>query len=168
MPRNPVDGKLDEIIKGLAGRLRESGFARRGPVLRILKEGNCGIIQFQRSSMSSRERILFTINVGIVCGSLLDEPADLEKSRAIDAHISLRLGEFLPGCPDKWWEVTPQTETEPLTAELSELLLTKAVPYVLSLLSSSAIISLWQSGQSPGLTDGERLRLLSRLTKSTN
>jgi hypothetical protein len=169
MPRHHTDDKLDEVIKAVSEKLKDAGFARRGPVLRILKDGNCGLIEFQRSQKSLPENLLFTVNTGIVCGSLLDgTTAELEKIRIIDAHIRQRLGMFLPGRPDKWWEVTPQTETESLAAELSEHLLTKAVPYILGLLSTSAIIALWQSGQCPGLTDGQRLRFLSRLTKSAD
>jgi len=169
MPRNLTDDKLDAVIKAVAEKLKEAGFVRRGPVLRILKDGNCGLIEFQRSQKSLPENLLFTINIGIVCGSLLDGPtSEIEKIRIIDAHIRQRLGMFLPGRPDKWWEVTPQTETESLAAELTEHLSSKAVPYILGLLSTPAIIALWQSGQCPGLTDGQRQRFLSRLAKSAN
>lgn len=165
MTRNLTDGKLDAIIKSLADRLKDAGFSRRGPVLRMLKEGNCGIIEFQRSQKTFPDRLLFTINVGVVCGSLLDGTGlELEKIRILDAHVRQRLGMFLPGRPDKWWEVTPDTETETIVAELSEHLLVRAVPYILSLINTSAIVALWETGQCPGLTEGQRLRYLSRLT----
>lgn len=169
MPRNLTNDKLDAVIKAVSEKLKDAGFVRRGPVLRILKNGNCGLIEFQRSQKSLPENLLFTVNIGIFCGSLLDDAtAEIEKIRIIDAHIRQRLGMFLPGRPDKWWEVTPQTVTESLAAELTEHLSSMVVPYILGLLNTSAIIALWQSGQCPGLTDGQRLRFLSRLTKSAN
>ncbi len=165
MPHNIIENKYGEVLKCVAGKVKDAGFSGHGPVFRILREGNCGLIEFQKSQTNTEERLLFTVNVGIVCGSLLGEKSDkLEKVRIIDAHISERLGMFLPERDDKWWEITSQTEVGFLAAELSELIVTKAVPYILSLINTSAIVSLWQSGKSPGLTKGQRLRFLSRLT----
>ena len=167
MARHMTDGLLDEVVDSIAVRLKPSGFVRRGLVLRTQREGNCGLLEFQRSTKSSRARIVFTVNLGIVCGALLDSSSPaLERARIIDAHVRQRIGMLLPGRPDKWWEITQSTDSGLLSKELSELIVRVAVPYIMGLLNTTAIISLWQSGQAPGLTGGQRVRLLSRLLET--
>jgi len=164
MTRDTTEGMLEEVIQSVAVHLTPFGFARHGSVLRIEQQGNGGLLEFQRSTKSSRDGLLFTVNLGIVCGALLDSPSPaLERARTIDAHIRQRIGMLLPGRPDKWWEITQSTDAGLLAKELSELIVRDAVPYIMGLLSTTAIIALWQSGQSPGLTGGQRARLLSRL-----
>lgn len=164
MPHNVTNDKYSDLLKFVAAKLTDVGFSGSGPVFRIVKDGNCGLIQFQRSQTNTAERLLFTVNVGIVCGSLFEGPTGkLKKARITDAHVCQRLGRFLPESHDKWWEITSRTEIGYLTAELSDLIAAKAVPYILSLTNTTAIVSLWRSGQSPGLTERQRLRLLSRL-----
>ncbi|MFA6173066.1 MAG: DUF4304 domain-containing protein [Kiritimatiellales bacterium] len=166
MVQHLINEKLENVIRSVGLKLKDLGFSGRGLILRILKDGNCGILEFQRSTKSSPDSLLFTVNLGIVCGALLDPPGEqLEKTRIIDAHIRQRLGVFLPDRPDKWWEITPLTNPEVLANELSELILNLAVPYILGLLSTVAIVSLWESGKCPGLTDGQRLRFLAHLQK---
>lgn len=166
MARSITDDKLDNVIAGVAEKLKDSGFLRRGSVLRVVGGANCGLIEFQRSQHSSPGNLNFTINVGVVCGSLLAGTGlEVGKSKMIDAHVRQRLGMFLPERSDKWWEINTQTVDEVLIAELSGLLLAKAVPFICGLLDTAAIVALWQSGQCPGLTDGQRLRFLSRLTQ---
>jgi len=157
---------FDQVIKATGEWLQSLGFTPRAAVLRIQAQGNCGIIEFQRSVKSSRDKILFTVNVGIVCGDILDSEAplqDMQQARFVHAQIRQRIGAFLPGHPDKWWEVTSSTDADALARELLELLLKDAVPFIQRYLGTDSIISLWESGQSPGLTDGQRADLLATL-----
>jgi hypothetical protein len=77
--------------------------------------------------------------------------------------VRLRIGEFLPEHPDKWWGLTKTTESASLILELSNLILEKAVPFIKTHLDTSAVIALWESGRCPGITDTQRIRFLSRL-----
>ncbi|MFA7369615.1 MAG: DUF4304 domain-containing protein, partial [Kiritimatiellales bacterium] len=118
MVQHLINEKLENVIRSVGLKLKDLGFSGRGLILRILKDGNCGILEFQRSTKSSPDSLLFTVNLGIVCGALLDPPGEqLEKTRIIDAHIRQRLGVFLPDRPDKWWEITPLTNPEVLANE---------------------------------------------------
>ena len=160
-----IDSMFEHLLEDLSARLKPLDFARSGSVLRIVRDGNCGLLEFQRSTKSSAHRLLFTVNVGIICGALLDPHVkQLRKVHSIDAHVRQRIGMFMHGSPDKWWEITEATDTVPLIEELAELITGNGVPFIMGLLSTTAIVSLWQSGQSPGLTDGQRLRFLARLS----
>lgn len=155
---------FDEVVKEVGLRLKKLGFKQRGSVFRIAAESNCGIIEFQRSVKSSKETLLFTLNMGVVCGNLLDEgPSGIESAQIIDAHVRQRIGMLLTDRPDKWWTITESTNRDTLIQEVSDLTLTKAVPYVESYLNTNAMITLWESGQCPGLTDVQRIRFLAKL-----
>ncbi|MCD4824352.1 MAG: DUF4304 domain-containing protein [Phycisphaerae bacterium] len=165
VPKNTID----RILTATKKLLLPQGYSRRGAILRVIDQNNCGIVEFQRSRKSSKAKLLFTINIGIVCGELLDsEPSQqvLQKARTVDAHLRVRIGMFLPDHPDKWWEVTESTDIDSLAREISELILEKAVPYIRQFLCTESILTLWESGQSPGLTDGKRCELLAKLKRN--
>ena len=164
MTRTAVDETFDHVIKVVAEQLLPRGFARRGRVLRIMAKDTCGIVEFQRSMKNSRDRLLFTVNVGVVSGCLLETgPSGLKNARVIDAHVRERIGMLLPEHSDKWWEITPSTDPDALAREISDLVVKEEVPYVQRYLSMESIISLWESGQSPGLTNKQRLNNLAAL-----
>ncbi len=164
MSKNKLDKKFNDVLKIVALKLKSVGFSGRGFVFRIMQNGNCGIIEFQRSSRSNSDKLLFTVNLGIVCVELMcSQCAQLDKASIVEAHIRQRIGVFLPGRPDKWWEIVSNTEPSGLAGELCELIMNIVVPYILRFLNTTAIILLWKSGQCPGLTDAQRMRLLNRL-----
>ena len=93
---------FDQMLRVTGERLKPLGFVRHGAVLRVLAQGNCGIIEFQRSVKSSSDKLLFTANVGVVCGDIMDSEAplqNLQRARFIHAQIRWRIGSFLLGCP---------------------------------------------------------------------
>lgn len=157
---------FDQIVRAIGERLRPLGFSRRGTVLRLVAQDNCGIIEFQRSVKSSSDNILFTVNVGVVCGDIMDSEGplqDLHKARVAYAHIRWRIGAFLPGRPDRWWEIGTAATPEVLAREISDLILQGAVPAIQRYMSADAVIGLWESGESPGITDGHRVDLLAAI-----
>lgn len=155
---------LIEIVKATAERLRPLGFTRRGMALRIMGLDTCGILAFQRSGKNSQDRCLFTVNLGIVCGKLLErDETELSKAQIIDAHVRDRIGSLLPDHHDKWWEITPSTDAQALAQEVVDLIVNKAVPCIQRYLSTESVIALWESGQSPGLTARRRVELLAVL-----
>src|SRR5450755_529492 len=105
MARAALDEAFSRIIEITAAKVAQFGFVRRGAILRTLNLGNSGIIEFQKSTKNSRDKLLFTVNLAVVCGELLEpyQPA-LEKARSADGHLRQRIGMLLPGRQDKWWE----------------------------------------------------------------
>lgn len=161
-----LDEALKRVVSATADKAASLSFTRRGALLRVLSGGNAGVIEFQRSTASTKTRLVFTINLGIVCGRLLDpEQPALDKATSIDAHLRQRIGMLMPGQPDKWWEITETTDAETLAEEVSTLVSSEAVPFVRRYLDTSDLIALWRSGRSPGLTETQRVRNLERLAR---
>lgn len=157
----------DRIVTSCAENLRSVGYVRRGSSLRKVAGGNVAIVEFQKSSKSNADAIVFTINLGIVCGQLLEssEPS-LKGVGIVDAHVRQRIGMLLPDQPDKWWTIDPNTNANSLIEEISGLIEREAASYLDSYLDDDALVALWESGQSPGLTETQRLRYLTMLTSA--
>lgn len=152
------------ILEATYDRLRPLGYVKRGNTFRHIAEGNCGLVDFQRSVKSGSDILVFTINLGVVVDRLLDSRApEINKAAITDAHLRQRIGKFVPDCPDKWWEVTPSADSLSLINELLPVLLNYGVPFVESHLSTEALVALWKSGPSPGLTMGQRDHFLAKL-----
>jgi hypothetical protein len=164
MAESVLEARFDQVVDAVATTLKESGFSRRGRVFRLVRDGNCAVVEFQRSLSRTRDHIRFTLNAGVVCGALLDDgPAAAAKARFIDAHLSERIGRFLPAPTDKWWELSASNDLESTIAEITQLLESGAVPHLQAHLTSNALVELWESGRSPGLTEGQRQRNLKEL-----
>jgi hypothetical protein len=159
-----LDGALGLVVEETAKKVSALGFRRRGSVLRTVHHGNSGLIEFQKSTKSSGEQILFTINLSVVCGALLDpDQSPLEKVRGLDAHLRQRIGMLMSGRPDKWWEIREGTDVGALANEVSDLIATEGAPYVARYLDTTELVTLWESGKSPGLTETQRTRYLEKL-----
>lgn len=154
------------MVRTVATRLSVHDFAQRGLVLHKGVGSNVALIEFQLSDKTSKECVVFTVNLGIVCGELSDGAASRTAS-VMDAHLRQRLGFLLPQRADKWWEITAHTNVIALADELSTTLEESALPYLDEHLDSRTLIALWESGKSPGLTAVQRARLLDQLKRAT-
>jgi Domain of unknown function (DUF4304) len=164
MGSNPLDDGLDKIIGATAARVGGPGFVRRGSLLRVTGNSTCGVIQFQKSSGNTKSLLRFTVNLAVVCDALLEEwEPPLGKATSTDAHLRERVGMLMPTRSDKWWEITSSTDVETMVAEVSDLIAGVGAPYVMRYLGADALVGLWRSGQSPGLTETQRLRYLEKL-----
>lgn len=167
MVNDRLDKAFDQVVGEVAGRLSALGFRRRGATLRVSGNDSVGLIEFQKSTKNSSERLLFTVNIALAYGALLgpDDPS-LDKIRTPDAHLRMRIGMLMPDRPDKWWELKDGVEAHRLADEVADLIVTEAAPYVVRYLDRHELMLLWQSGQSPGLTETQRVRYLQQLTSS--
>lgn len=159
-----LDSEMNEAVAGILSLLTPMGFKKSGNLARLIAGSNAAIVAFQRSKDSTSEAIKFTVNLAIVCGALLDpEGVALAKARDIDGHLRQRIGAFLPGHPDQWWIIDKSTNVQQLIKEVAGLVLEKAAPFLLRYVKSDELVSLWQSGESPGLTEAARARYLDEL-----
>jgi Domain of unknown function (DUF4304) len=159
-----LDPIFKQIVTATAQRLSQLGFKKNGNAFRLISESNVAIIEFQKSRDNTSERLLFTVNVAIVCGLLLDpERLTIQKSHAYDGHLRDRIGTFLPDRQDKWWEINNTTDEDKLSIEVSDLICDMAVPYLLRYVDTSELLALWESGRAPGLTEGARISKLETL-----
>lgn len=154
------------MVSTVATRLSVHGFAQRGLVLHKSAGNNVALVEFQLSDKTSKERVVFTVNLGIICGELSDGAVS-RKTSVMDAHLRQRLGFLLSERADKWWEITAQTNVIALANELSATIEEHALPYLDEYLDSRSLIALWESGKSPGLTAVQRTRLLDQLKGAT-
>jgi hypothetical protein len=162
--RSTLDDKLEKLLSAIAAVLKPEGFERRGKVLRALSDDIAKVVEFQKSNESNAQRILFTVNLGIVCGQLLDpERVKLKNSTSINAHLRTRLGMLLSTPKDMWWELTPSADWEAVARELSQLLVARGLPYLNEYGSVRDLVALWKSGKSPGLTATQCAWFLSQL-----
>jgi hypothetical protein len=159
-----IERRFKEVVNGVGASVKPIGFVKRRMAFRHLANGNAAIIEFQRSQSSSSSSIRFTVNVGVICGRLLDEYwPDVSKAGSSYAHLRERLGAFLPIPFDKWWTVEASTDPVPIVREIAGLLTGSAAPFLLDHIADEALKSLWMSGKSPGLTEGQRIRYLADL-----
>jgi Domain of unknown function (DUF4304) len=164
--KNTLGEAFETVVKMVGIALLPLGFKRNGQMFRLFEEGNCGIIEFQRSKSNSNYRLLFTLNLGVVCGELLDpDILDIKKARVIDAHLQERIGFILPYHDDKWWEISELTDPSSLGKEMVDCLLTRGVPYIKNHIKTSALLSLWESGESPGLTSLQSSHYLEQIKR---
>jgi hypothetical protein len=164
MPHTAVDAALLRVVDATADKLRPLGFTRWGMVMRLLAEGNAAIVSFQKSIYADEEELEFTVNLSIVCGGLLGPDArPISVAQEIDGHLRERIGFLLDDPDDFWWTIEPWTDSEQLAAEISDLVVTRGVPYLMRYLRTEALIELWASGEAPGMTDLEQDRFLRKL-----
>ncbi len=158
-----VEQSFKALLDGIGRDLKTHGFTKRGNAFQRVASGNSAIVEVQRSQSSTSGTIRFTINVGIVCGRLLDEyQPDVDKAGSMQAHLRMRIGALQPEPIDQWWDLDGATDIGILGTQLRPLL-DVATHFLLDHADDAQLVALWESGQSPGLTDGQRQRMLSEL-----
>jgi hypothetical protein len=161
-----------EIYRGLilqiAPFLKGRGFSKRSDSFYFEKDGNRGLIDFQRSKKSTPDEVIFTINVGVCSGRLVEffMPDAVGQRPAIeDCHWRERVGFLLPEKSDKWWRIYASDSLEDWVSEIQSSLEQVVVPEVESHILDENLCAAWMSGKSPGLTEIQRLINLSVLLK---
>ena len=102
---------------------------------------------------------MFTINLGIACGQLLEGGSHLKGQEPLPMSGSGLACCFLA---DPISGADPRIDDSLLIHEISGVVEREAAPYLDRYLSDDELIALWESGQSPGLTETQRLRYLER------
>lgn len=164
----PAD-KLKELVGRIAPVLKGHGFSRKGLTFYINRDGNYGLINFQKSTKSNSDMIIFTINIGVISRRLLQFFSAEQRSTDLfvdNCHWRERIGFMLPTRQDKWWTIEANTSTEHLAEELCEYIVSLAIPEINKYIEDEALRDLWLSGRSPGLTNFQRLMNLSVMVKA--
>ncbi len=159
-----LNTSLKQVIDETALRLSQFGFKKSGNTLRFISGNSVALVEFQKSTSNTSEKLLFTVNLAVVCGPLLDvESVPLNKAHSIDGHLRVRIGKFLLDQPDKWWRINSATDVDAIVNEVANLICDIAVPYLLRYVNTNELLALWESGQSPGLTEGARINYVASL-----
>lgn len=152
------------IGAGLLSALKPLGFHKRN--LTFLREANgvVQIISLQKSTSSTNAIVKVTANAGLWLCELAPVRAGVpDKPDLWAAHWQVRVGTLSPEKDDLWWSVRSDDEACAVGADLAERIVSHVLPEMQRLSSRDAIIQLWQSGASPGLTGLERDRFLAKL-----
>ncbi len=141
---------------------QEHGFAAKKNTFFVRKSNNCGLVSFKKSSTSSANETIFTIDIGISSQRLKHFFSDTYNLPTIDqCHWRQRIGFLLPRGYDLWWTITSNTDLCNLCKTIKDILSMYAIPELETYMSDDSLRDLWLTGESPGLTDIERLLNLS-------
>lgn len=146
--------------------LKPYGFSRNRQTFYCRSQNNWGLIDFQKGWHSSDEILPFTVNLGVASERLLRffSPDQIKRPTIWDCHWQIRLGNLVSN-KDVWWRVDEQTSIESLGNEIIDLLTNRAIQEINHYISDESLRDLWISGQSPSLTEFQRLMYLSVLLK---
>ena len=156
------------IVAFAAPTLKRHGFKSSGPTFFLRRDANWGLINFQQHLARPYQFVTFTINVAVVSGRLRaffypEGPAS--RPTASEGDFQQRIGLLLPEQTDKWWTIDATTALDQLGPELASYLSDLAIPTIEKYITDDALIALWQSGASPGLSEALRQLNLAALLK---
>jgi len=115
-----------------------------------------------QSSVTGTEALLkVTCNLAIVLQGL-----EIPGGPSIwDAHWRRRIGHYMSEPRDYWWACSTDEEANAAGRDIAGLLESSALPEMERLASPAAMIALWKSGHSPGLTEYQCVQYLTKLTQ---
>lgn len=142
---------LNQIEKDLTPLLKECGFTKNGSRFYLINGNNCGVIAFQKSRSSSKDLVLFTLNFGVY-SKLLGEEADwfenLVYPKVEQCQWIARIGDFMPGRPDYWWQIeTTSNKAKNITGLIFEKIKTLVIPEIKKRLTDEGLIESWINGE---------------------
>lgn len=159
------------LLSGIGTALKVHGFKKKGNYFLLFSEGNCGLINFQKSRDSSASCIKFTCNIGAVSSALAkavyDRPVD-QKVVVDDCQWKMRIGFIMQQKQDHWWQIDDITNIAAMEEEITQLLTLKAVPLIISHLTDSDLIESWIHGECQGITEVQKFKYLTTLLKIKN
>ena len=119
------------------------------------------IVNFQKGQKSTKDLLVVAVNLGAFSKRL---GGDVKAPDPFDGQWRRRLGTVSPP-REKWWEASDISGADRTAAEVLELLRSHGLPALEDVSTDRKLRLLWESGRSPGLTDGQRLLCLARLNK---
>ena len=164
-----VKNAFSEFLNNLKPFTKSHNYSKKGSSFYCLKEGNLGLITFQKSRMSNVSKIIFTINIGIYSQIIAKffTPDQIKAKPSIeDCHWTQRITEKLSPYHEKWWSIDDKISIVELTKEIQDYL-KQSIIEIDEYISDKNLQSLWLSGQSPGITNLHRLLNLSVLLKNS-
>ncbi|WP_374950017.1 DUF4304 domain-containing protein [Mucilaginibacter sp.] len=129
------------LIAELVPFLKMVGYRKSGESFFLDKEGNIGLVNFQRSKNSNSSSILFTINLGVYSSALkmFDSFEVKSKPTLSDCHWRKRIGCLMPDRQDFWWEIDDTISSTKLAAEILDVLKERAIPEVEKFISNESL-----------------------------
>lgn len=125
------------------------------------------LVGFQKSSKSTKDSFVFTINIGFLVKriSLFKRGSVTQQPEPDDCHWKMRIGFLLDDRKDKWWTLSNEADFSALSGELKGIVAERVLPLLKNYSSVDSFINFWLSGKAQGITDFERMINLSVLLK---
>ena len=159
-----------ELIATLSGVIKNAGFTKSGNEFYLSGPDNTGIFAFQSSQKSTADEIFFTINFGVFSkdlARLVDGRKDIAKPKVIDCQWAARVGDFLPGSPDYWWNLNGRATFDLIQNDVADKIDKVVFPELGKRLTTEQLISEWVNGRHAGNTEYMRFVYLTTLLKAT-
>ncbi|HEV8059892.1 MAG TPA: DUF4304 domain-containing protein [Gemmataceae bacterium] len=147
------------VAAPVASFLKRRGFRKTDLVFSASRADVVLFVTLQSSTNSNQHSLEITCNLGIWVAQLARSP----KPSVWDSHWRERIGIFRPQQQDYWWICTSEEIASKAGHEIAAILENEALPAMEALASPAALIALWFSGRSPGLTEQERIEYLVKL-----
>lgn len=157
-----------ELIKASTPLLRQMGLNKKGNSFYLELGENYGIVNFQKSRDSTKDLTKFTINFGIysdVLGQLQYDYNTSAKPVVEQCHWAARVGTFMSGSPDYWWNVNALDNLSSISSTVMEAVKSIVVPEINKRLSDEDLISSWMNDSYAGTTEIGRFKYLTTLLK---
>src|SRR5262245_29497849 len=119
------------------------------------------MINFQRSKESDAEKLVVTVNLGILLTCLSDGSSD--NPDVWSSHWRRRIGFLAPQHDDIWWTIQTEEDCVHAAEEIREMVLLYALPEFATKGTPEQIVAYWRTGEAAGLTETQRLRYLAEL-----
>ena len=163
-----MKAKYNELIKKAQNSLNKFGFKKRGTTFYQKKGKNFGLIEFQKSGKSTKNKTIFTINLGVCSGALSKfyNSEEISSPKWMDCHWQMRIGRLMPEKKDHWWEIS--SPSGDFSSEIISLLENKAVPAIKKHITDTELLNAWLEGKYYGLTEFQRFKNVLVLLKSLN
>jgi len=151
------------VAAQIGGLLKQRGFRKSGLVFTSIRPEATLLVGLQSSVGSAREVLRITCNLAIV----LHAPGSRDNHNIHDSHWRKRIGYFMPEPRDHWWVCTTDDAAKKAGREMAALLESQALPEMERLASPAAMVALWISGRSPGLTEYQCSQYLRELAQDS-
>jgi hypothetical protein len=169
-----VEGPVEKykiLIDKTGEFLKRHGFTKKSTTFYVRREGNWGLLNFQKSLESSAEAVYFTINLGVFSTRIrefLDKDKKTKPAAVDECHWKTRMGFILPDKKDTWWKLDELTCLASIFDEITVIVLNDAIPEIITHISDESLMQYWLNGASEGVTSLQRYIYLTTLLKVNN
>jgi len=155
-------------LKGLVAApitelLKQREFRKSGLKFYSIRSEATLLVGLQSSVGTTREVLRITCNLAIVLHAL----GSRDDQDIWDSHWRKRIGYFMPEPRDHWWVCSTDDTARAAGREMAALLESQALSEMERLASRTAMIALWTSGRSPGLTEYQCAQYLQELAQES-
>jgi hypothetical protein len=149
------------VAAPITGLLKQREFRKSGLKFYSVRPEATLLVGLQSSVGTTREVLKITCNLAIVLHAL----GSRDNHDIWVSHWRKRIGDFMPEPRDHWWVCSTDDPARVAGREMAALLEGQALPEMDRLASGAAMIELWTSGRSPGITEYQRAQYLRELAK---